>query len=307
MRYPSPLRYPGGKRSIARFIKLLVVANELEGGDYVEPYAGGAAAALSLLYGGYVRHIHLNDLNPQLFAFWQSVLNETEELSRLIKDTPVRVDTWQQQKEIYDAHEAYSTLQVGFAFFFLNRTNRSGILNGGVIGGMEQQGKYKIDARYNKDGLIERIKLVAQKRSAIHIYNKRASEFIEEDVVQLPHRTLVYLDPPYYVKGGDLYDNYYSHADHEIIRRLIARRLRAKKWLVSYDNVPEIQALYRYYRCKQYSLRYSANERVAGSEAMFFSSNMVVPEVSSPAYIDKQQFQRLLEQIQPAQTRMMFQ
>lgn len=307
MRYPSPLRYPGGKRPIARFIKLLVVANELEGGDYVEPYAGGAAVALSLLYGGYVKRIHLNDLNPQLFAFWHSVLFETEELCRLINDTPVRVDSWQEQKQIYDTYEAYSSLEVGFAFFFLNRTNHSGILNGGVIGGTQQQGSYRIDARYNKSGLIERIERVAQHRAAIHIYNKRAAQFIEDDVVPLPRRTLVYLDPPYYVKGGDLYDNYYSHADHEVIRRLIARRLRAKKWLVSYDNVPEIQSLYSYYRCKNYSLRYSASERVAGSEAMFFSSSLIVPEVSSPAYINNQQFKHLLAQVQPTQTRMLFQ
>lgn len=306
MRYPSPLRYPGGKRPIARFIKLLVVANGLEGGDYVEPYAGGAAVALSLLFGGYVKRIFLNDLNPQLFAFWHSVLNETDELCRLINDTPVRVDTWQQQRQIYDTYEAHSLLEVGFAFFFLNRTNRSGILNGGIIGGTEQLGEYKIDARYNKSGLIDRIQLISQNRNSIHIYNKRATNFIEENVVHLPHRTLIYLDPPYYVKGGDLYDNYYSHEDHVLIRQLIARRLRPKKWIVSYDNVPEIRELYSYYRCQQYSLRYSASERVAGSEAMFFSSNLLIPEVGSPAYIDTKQFKRLLAQVQPAQIRMAF-
>lgn len=306
MRYLSPLRYPGGKRSISRFIKLLVVANNLEGGDYVEPYAGGAAVALSLLYGGYVKHIHLNDLNPQVFAFWHSVLNETEALCRLINDTPVRVNTRYQQKFIYNQCEAHSTLEVGFAFFFLNRTNHSGILNAGVIGGESQQGKYKIDARYNKSGLIKRIEQVALNRAAIHIYNKRAARFIKEDVVLLPNQTLVYLDPPYYVKGGDLYDNYYSHEDHEIIRRLIARKLRPKRWVVSYDNVPQIRNLYSYYRCKQYSLRYSANERTAGAEAMFFSSNLLVPEIESPAYIDQQAFKGLLAQPQLAQMKLDF-
>ena len=303
MRYPSPLRYPGGKRAIARFIKLLLIANDLEGGNYVEPYAGGAAVALSLLNGGYVRHVYLNDLNYQVYAFWHSVLNQTDELCRLIRGTPVRVDIRQQLKNIYDSPEAHSVLEVGFAFFFLNRTNRSGILSGGVIGGEDQKGKYKIDARYNKAGLIERIERVAQHRAAIHIYNKRAASFIEEDVAPLHKRTFVYLDPPYYVKGGDLYDNYYSHEDHAIIRRLIARRLRPKKWVVSYDNTPEIRNLYNYYRCKQYSLRYSANERVAGSETMFFSSNLRVPQVDSPAYISSSRFKELLAQLDPFQAK----
>jgi DNA adenine methylase len=79
----TPLRYPGGKGKLAAYLKSIIEANRLHDGEYVEPYAGGAAIAFELLFQEYVSRIHINDLSRPIFSFWQAVLNDTNELCRL--------------------------------------------------------------------------------------------------------------------------------------------------------------------------------------------------------------------------------
>ena len=134
----SPLRYPGGKGKLAKFMAAIVRANRLSDGRYVEPFAGGAGIAWELLITGVVRRVLINDISPQVFAFWASVLRHTDELCRLIRDVPLSVEEWDRQKDVFRAPEDASTLELGFSCFYLNRTNRSGILNGGLIGGRNQ-------------------------------------------------------------------------------------------------------------------------------------------------------------------------
>ena len=160
-KYVSPLRYPGGKLKVVDYIKRMFEVNDLVGGTYVEPYAGGASVALSLLFSKYAGRIKINDIDRAIYAFWYAVLNETEALCRMIANTPVTMDTWEAQHELQKHKAEADLLELGFSTFFLNRTNRSGILNGGVIGGKNQTGTYKIDARYNKADLIDRIEHIA--------------------------------------------------------------------------------------------------------------------------------------------------
>ena len=107
-RYPSPLRYPGGKGKVANYIKLIFLENELIGHEYVEPYAGGASVALSLLYEDYSPHIHINDINLGVYCFWFSVLNRTDELCAKIDETPVTVEEWHRQRTIYATATDYN-------------------------------------------------------------------------------------------------------------------------------------------------------------------------------------------------------
>ena len=204
MRYLTPLRYPGGKSKLANFASLVFEENNLIKGHYVEPYAGGAGIALHLLFSGHASHIHINDLNKSIYAFWQVLLEETDNMCRLIYDTPVNIDNWFRQKEVQAHPERHSLLELGFSTFFLNRTNRSGIISGGVIGGKNQDGPWKLDARYNKTNLISRIERVSRVSDHITLYNQDAAEFITEVIPTLPLRSIVYLDPPYYAKGHDL-------------------------------------------------------------------------------------------------------
>jgi DNA adenine methylase len=281
-RFPSPLRYPGGKGKLANFVKLLLTQNEMADVHYVEPYAGGASIALSLLFEEYARKIHINDLNRAIYSVWYSVLNETDALCRLIRDTEVSLEVREQQKQVQGDRDA-SLLELGFSTFFLNRVNRSGIIRGGVIGGKNQDGAWGMDARYNKLDLIQRVQKIARYRQRIHLYNLNASEFIAQRIPELPANTLTYLDPPYYVKGKDLYQHFYTHADHEIIARLVPQI--AQPWIVSYDAHASLLPLYEGYRSTLYGLSYSAQERYKGAEVIFYSPGLRIPDVLSPANI----------------------
>lgn len=288
MRYYSPLRYPGGKRKLADYIKLVFHENNLMDGDYAEPYAGGAGVALALLFDEYARRIHINDLDPGISAFWFSAVHDTEALCELIRNTPVSMHEWHKQKEV-QADSNSGLLELGFATFFLNRTNRSGIISGGVIGGKQQNGKWSLDARFNKEDLIRRIQKIGRFRNRISVYDLDAKVFLQRIVPQLPERSLVYLDPPYYIKGQQLlYTNYYKPEDHAGIAALVNNM--ECKWIVSYDNVPEISQLYEGLPNRDYDISYSAQERYAGSEMMFFNPDLRLPVVDDPVRVPKSAF-----------------
>lgn len=274
----SPLRYPGGKGKLARFVADVIKSNRLCDGAYVEPYAGGAAVAMELLLTGVVRRVAINDLNLAIYAFWNAVLNDADGLISLIRDTPVNMETRDRAKKIFATAQEVS-LELGFATFFLNRTNRSGILNGGAIGGAKQAGVWKIDARYNKDALIDRILNINRMRRFIALSNIDAIDFMQQAAPKWPRKTLVYLDPPYYEKGRDLYYNFYKHEDHANVA-CAARDLGNVCWIVSYDDVAPIHGLYGNTNCLRYSIGYSAREKLRGVEAMFFSPGLAIPEVS---------------------------
>ncbi len=274
-KFVSPLRYPGGKLKVVDYIKRLFEANDLCDGIYIEPYAGGASVALSLLFGEYVRGIKINDIDRSIYAFWHSVLNETEALCRRITDTPVNMDTWEVLRRVQANKQDADLLELGFSTFFLNRTNRSGILSGGVIGGKNQDGNFKIDARYNKEDLINRIEGVAEYVDRIELTSMDAVELIKS-IKRPSEKTFCYLDPPYYVKGRDLYLNYYSDDDHRAIAKAIKKY--KGKWIISYDAVDFIKALYQDYRQKEYYLSYSAGNPSKGKEIMVYSDGLVVPE-----------------------------
>lgn len=274
-KFVSPLRYPGGKLKVVDYIKRLYEENDLYDGTYIEPYAGGASVALSLLFSEYAHTIKINDIDRSVYAFWYSVLNETESLCRLVRDTEVNMDTWYIQHDIQDHKNEADLLTLGFSTFFLNRTNRSGILSAGVIGGKNQTGNFKIDARYNKADLIDRIETIADYSDRIELTNVDAVQLIKS-INKPSEKTICYLDPPYYIKGRDLYLNYYSDDDH----RQIAETMKdyQGKWLISYDSISFIKELYKEYRQKEYYLNYSAGNPAKGLEVMIYSGNIIIPD-----------------------------
>ena len=276
----TPLRYPGGKAKLVCFTKSVIEDNGLNDGTYVEPYAGGAAIALELLFHEYVSEIYINDISRPIFAFWKSTLDHTEELLRFIHDTPLTVRSWDKQKQILTHQADQDDLSLGFAMFFLNRTNRSGILNGGIIGGRDQTGPWKIDARFNKRELSFRIESIAKLRRRIHLSQMDALTFLRSNKRKWPATTLIYLDPPYYRKGKDLYLDYYSHGDHEKVASTITKTIRRQKWMVSYDDAKPIRQIYSSYRHLAYRIGYSAREARAGQEIMFFCDHLKIPPPS---------------------------
>jgi DNA adenine methylase len=273
MRDASPLRYPGGKWRVTPLFERIISRNRLENCHYIEPYAGGASLALSLLFTGRVAEIHLNDLDPAVYAFWHCVLERNREFVQLLGETQVTTEEWRRQKAIYAAGRAAGGLALGFATFFLNRTNHSGILNGGMIGGKRQLGEWRLDARFNRPELERRIKRIGAFKTRIHLSRRDAVEFLLSQ--DLPKRSLVYLDPPYYRAGRDLYFNAYEPADHAVVRRCVGAL--TTPWIVSYDDVPEIRRLYRDVRYRRLTLLHTARSARPGKEILFFAPDLEVP------------------------------
>ncbi len=283
-RATSPLRYPGGKAKLAEFLAGVLCANGLHDGAYVEPYAGGAGAALSLLFGEYVERIVLNDADPCVFAFWKSILDRPKQFIKLVRDTAVTVSEWYRQRQVYCRRSHHSRLRVGFATFFLNRCNRSGIIvNGGPIGGYHQSGEWKLDARFNRDDLVRRIEKIAAYNGRIAVHNLDAIDFLKGIVKKMVdlEKVLVFLDPPYYAKGSQLYLNYYEHKDHARLARFIKNQ-RAFRWLMTYDDVSEIRILYENRQCIPFNVTYSAYRRRRGRELLICGEGLEVPDAIVP-------------------------
>lgn len=278
----TPLRYPGGKAQFAPFLASVMELNGLAGGHYLEPYAGGAGVALELLYHGYASHIHINDLDPAVHAFWAAVTQYPEDLLRLLHDTPVTMEQWFKWREILRGEVPAGPVERGFATLFMNRTNRSGILKAGVIGGLQQNGKYKLDARFKKDVLSSRISRVAENARRITVHCEDALSLLQRSSEFLPEKSLVYLDPPYYVKGQGLYRNFYKHDDHLCIAQELQSNKFKRAWVVSYDNALEICEMYKPSGRVNYKLNYTAQKRYIGDEVMFFSAELSIPEEKIP-------------------------
>ena len=278
----TPLRYPGGKARFAPFIASVMKMNGLVGGHYLEPYAGGAGVALELLYHGHASHVHINDLDPAIHAFWAAVTTEPDELLNLLAVTPVNIEQWFKWRSILRGEVSVSLVERGFATLFMNRTNRSGILKGGVIGGMAQSGDYKLDARFKKDVLSARIKKIAERASQITVHCEDALTLLQRCGQLLPKKSLIYLDPPYYVKGQGLYRNFYKHEDHLNIAKELQSKKFSRPWVVSYDNASEICEMYQFSHGLTYGLNYTAQKRYVGNEVMFFNNKLLVPEEEIP-------------------------
>ncbi|MEW4618424.1 DNA adenine methylase [Streptococcus xiaochunlingii] len=276
MRSISPLRYPGGKTQVYEFVRELI---ELNGSTtYIEPYMGGMGIALKLILDNKVDKIMVNDYDKSIYAFWYSVLNYTDNLIHLIETTPISIEEWKNQRRIQDNKNlSKDLLALGFSTLFLNRTNRSGIIKAGVIGGLQQNGNYKLDCRFNKERIIQNIKLIASMREKIKLYNMDAEKFIRLNISKTKN-SFTFFDPPYYAKGPGLYTNFYNHEDHVSLSRTIKKHLKSKNWILTYDVVPEIFQMYNEFRNEKYYLNYSVTKPSKGIEYIFYSDMLDLPQ-----------------------------
>lgn len=282
--FKTPLRYPGGKQRLTPFINELLVKNNISG-HYVEPYAGGAGVGIELLLTKRIEQIHLNDVHLGVYAFWYSVINHTEELCRKISRSSLTIEEWRLRKEVVKNADQNDLVELGYSTFYLNRCNRSGVLSGGVIGGLDQTGNYKMDARFNRIDLIRRIETINLFKDKISITNLDAEFYIDNYITNLPQDTLVYLDPPYFNKASNLYINSYKNADHARLSNIIQNNI-FHNWVLSYDGVQEILDLYSERRHFVYDLQYSASKNYMGKEIFIFCDRLELPETCSLKNID---------------------
>lgn len=277
MSFDTPLRYPGGKGRLANYVAEIIRMNDLQGGVYAEPFAGGSGIAISLLKAEYVRSIHINDLDRCVYAFWHTVLHDGPWLCEKIKSVTPTLDIWHQHREVLADKENADLADLGFATFFLNRTNRSGILTGGVIGGLQQTGKWKIDARYNAEDLAKRVKAISDLAPRIRLTNLDVMDFIDTSLAEPQSRTFVYFDPPYVGQGKALYKNHFKGTDHKTLAKAIQERVQVP-WILSYDNDEEIADLYEDRDQEIFSLNYSAQGHYVGRELMIFADGLQIPQ-----------------------------
>lgn len=268
----SPLRYPGGKNQMYSSVLNILMKNNLQGCHYIEPFAGGAGIAIHLLLNGVVNEITINDYDIAIYSFWDSIIHQTDAFISLLEKTPITINEWYRQKNIFINNDKFTALELGFATFFLNRTNRSGILKAGPIGGFSQKGNYKIDCRFNKLKLISLIRDIAEKRNHINIYNLDAKELIGNFNGD---QSFFFIDPPYFKKGKKLYTNFFEPEDHKDLAQVIETTLRDIPWIVTYDYCQEIKEIYSKRIVNTISLNYSLQEKKKAKEFMFYN-NLVV-------------------------------
>lgn len=272
---PSPLRYPGGKAKLYNYIRSLIEINGLIGETYIEPFAGGAGLALKLLQNNDVKRIVINDYDPAIYAFWYSILHNAQQMCDFVNTVPLTVDEWDKQHDVYSNQENHSQLELAKAVLYLNRTNVSGIINGGIIGKRDQTGNYKMDARVNRAELIRKISSISTLSDRIVLYNLDAVAFLQTELRHY-YKVFINFDPPYVAKGGQLYKNAFSDNDHEILRdQIVACR---RKWVVTYDICDLVSKLYAGCRGSYIDIYYSANSARKAKEYIFFSNNLILPE-----------------------------
>lgn len=274
MPFYSPLRYPGGKRKLGQFVADIVVENELGESIYVEPFAGGCAIGLKLLLEGYVRSLWINDKDDRIACFWDVAINATEEICRKISNALLNVEEWERQRTIYQ-EGSDDPVDLAFSTLYLNRTNRSGVLGGGVVGGKSQSGRWKLSARFNPTNIIERIEAISERRDCISVTNLDGIDLLDR-VQQGSEKYLLFLDPPYYSKSDRrLYKNELNHDDHVSIARKIGEL--NSPWLLTYDDCMAVRELYDPERTHQYSLNYTAGRKRLGAEIICWSSDLSMP------------------------------
>lgn len=276
---PSPLRYPGGKTIIYDRIKNIIYKNNLNGCTYMEPFAGGSGLALKLLFNEDVTRIVINDFDYAIYSFWHNVLYDTDKFCKDISETEINIQNWKKQRQIYENQQLYSMYEIGFATFFLNRTNRSGIIKGGPIGGINQEGNYKIDCRFNKQILIEKIKKISQYKSRIKLFNYDVNNFITQVISrQKNNNFFLYFDPPYINKGPELYKNHFNNNEHTYLSKSIKEKLAKKNWIITYDDTELVYKLYNEFKLVNFNLNYYAGNNKMGNEIMIFSPKIIVPD-----------------------------
>ncbi|MER8099611.1 DNA adenine methylase [Kitasatospora sp. NPDC094016] len=278
MRYISPLRYPGGKARLAPFISQLIAQQNPRPRYYAEPFAGGAGSALRLLIDKSVERIYINDLDPGIAAFWRCVFQDGQEFIKMIHSEEISIDAWKHHVSVYGSPEGKSDRELGFATFFLNRCNRSGILRARPIGGLDQSGKWKIDARFNREALAERVKHLGDFSASVTLAESDARDFIR-DLEMHGTEVLLYVDPPYLIQGDRLYLDSLTRDDHAELAEVL--RNTNLHWLLTYDADERVtEELYKGFRCAEFSIFHTAQIQRMGVEYAVFSDSVALPDVS---------------------------
>ena len=279
MKYITPLRYPGGKTQLYNFVAQIIKDNHYT--TLIEPCAGGANLSLSLLQNKIIDHAIINDFDKGIYSLFFNIVKRPQQLITKIEQVPFDVDTlyqpfileyYQKIKEHYTAnYNGYTntSLDLAFEFLFLNRTNYSGIISGRPIGGLNQDGKYKLNCRFNKKTLIKKINLIHSLKDKIILCNQDANQLLNN--LQLNNQTLAFIDPPYVKQGNSLYSLGFTKAQHKQLADTINHL--STPYIVTYDNDKLIKDIYPHQNLYFYNLKYSSNNKNKGKHFELMIAN----------------------------------
>jgi DNA adenine methylase len=249
MNVPSIFRYPGGKTALVKKF-LPCIPENIE--TYVEPFVGGGSVLLKVakryaqnqLYPSrFDLRFLINDSNPDVAAFWSVLVGE--EFHELCSRTATISPSVEIFHVIQDA-KYRSAIDRAFRCLFVNRTSFSGIMDSGPIGGKGQKDR-SLNVRWKPPVLIKEMK--AARTLLLGRTTVTCLDF-SKVLEGLNKNAFVYLDPPYYEKGGQLYGEYgkWTEDDHARLRSVLGDR---SGWLLSYDNNTEVKKLYGGFKMKE--------------------------------------------------------
>lgn len=270
LEYKSPLRYPGGKASLSGVIARIVKDQKLEGCRVFEPYAGSAAVSIALVGAGVCTSGSISERDPLLYSFWKCVFTNPAKLLRRINKTEISLQTWHELRPLLDLDEPDESQAdlLAFAALFFNRTNFSGVIHSGPIGGQTQSSDYAIDCRFNREELADRVDRLATLGEKIDVQFADALDVIKAQ--RNKRGAFFYIDPPYFLQGKKLYRYNYRLSGH--IALADALRKAKFSWLLSYDNHDVIENLYEDFHNVYQEFRYSS--RMPKKENELLITNM---------------------------------
>jgi DNA adenine methylase len=275
----SLIRYPGGKSKLCQQIIDKLSSYITPNTIYYEPFFGGGGIGLKLLknpplksplgmrYIFYptISSIWINDKDIGISCLWTSVIKYAEKLKRKIIDfKPSVFDFYAFKRELLRLDRKPiledDIVDIGFKKLAIHQISYSGLgtKSGGPLGGINQQSKYLIDCRWSPKYLCKKIDNFHTLFSNINIEQQYCTN--EDFGVLLNNANtncLVYLDPPYYVKGNELYQCGFNENDHVRLSNML--RIANYKWLLSYDDCPEIRKLYWWANTESLSVNYTIN------------------------------------------------
>jgi len=257
----SFFRYPGGKAKLQQ--KIIPKLGNIANLEYREPFFGGGSIGIAVL-DQRPASVWINDFDDGIAALWQSVIYYPALLKEQIRQLKPSVAAFDQIKselssKVPSCDSADQIANFGLKKLAIHQLSYSGLGTkaGGPLGGKHQRSKYKIDSRWSPNYMCAQIDLIHAKFAGLEVCCTSVDFMaLIEDTSR---RAIVFLDPPYWEKGSSLYQHAFSDADHQ--RLADALRVTEHHWVLTYDDCPQIRALYNWATIEVLEVKYS----IAGS------------------------------------------
>lgn len=241
VRQLSPFRYPGGKTWLVPEIKKWVLSSTTEPKFFIEPFAGGAMAGLTVAAENLARDVVLCELDADVAAVWKLIFHgSVKDVDWLCKEIiTFEVSLGNVQKVL--SNNSQNNKNQAFRTIIKNRMQRGGILAAGA--GLVKSGEAGrgLNSRWYPQTLVNRIKALRALVGKIEFVEGDAFDLIEQYAKE--KGAFFFVDPPYTAGGKKAGKRLYTHSeiDHDKLFRVMSK-VRGKVML-TYDDAPEVREL----------------------------------------------------------------